>query len=129
MSSQKDVDDLIREALRAEDAADLEPLGEPGLPAMALGVFRSRMRWYGALFAVIVLVFAVLAAYCGARFLGATDALQAVRWGVEFFVCLLVILTGKVWYWMQMERVATTRELKRVELLLAHLAAELRAGR
>jgi prolipoprotein diacylglyceryltransferase len=127
MTSKRDVDELIREALKAEDVADLEQLREPGMPDMAIGVFRGRLRWYGALFLVIVVVFAVLAAYCGARFLAATEALPAVRWGVEFFVCLIVILTGKVWYWMQMERYAMTREIKRVELLVAHLAGELRA--
>lgn len=127
MTSKNDVDDLIREALRAEDVADLEQLREPGMPDMAIGVFRGRLRWYGVLFLVIVLVFAVLAAYCGVRFLAAQDVLAAVRWAVEFFVCLIVVLSGKVWYWMQMERYAMTREIKRVELLVAHLAGELRA--
>jgi prolipoprotein diacylglyceryltransferase len=127
MAHQSEVDDLIRDALKAEDVADLERLGEPGMPDMAIGVFRGRLRWYGALFLVIVLVFAVLAAYCGAQFVGATDTLRAVRWGAWFFVCLVVVLSGKVWYWMQMERYAMTREMKRVELLVAHLAAELRA--
>jgi prolipoprotein diacylglyceryltransferase len=127
MSGTNNVDELIREALKAEDVADLEQLREPGMPDMAIGVFRGRLRWYGALFLVIVLVFAVLAAYCGARFLSATDTLAAVRWGVEFFVCLIVVLAGKVWYWMQMERYAMTREIKRVELLVAHLTTELRA--
>jgi prolipoprotein diacylglyceryltransferase len=127
MTSKSDVDELIREALKAEDVADLEQLREPGMPDMAIGVFRGRLRWYGALFLVIVLVFAVLAAFCGAQFLAAKEALPAVRWGVEFFVCLIVVLSGKVWYWMQMERYAMTREIKRVELLVAHLTAEMRA--
>jgi prolipoprotein diacylglyceryltransferase len=126
MTHKNDVDQLIREALKAEDVADLEQLGEPGIPDMAIGVFRGRLRWYGALFLVIVLVCAVLAAYCGARFLVVTDVLQALRWGAGFFVCLIVVLSGKVWYWMQMERYAMTREIKRAELLVAHLAAELR---
>jgi prolipoprotein diacylglyceryltransferase len=127
MTHKNDVDELIREALKAEDVTDLEQFGEPGMPDMAIGVFRGRLRWYGAMFVVIVLVFAILAAYCGAQFLGATDGLEAMRWGAGFFVCLVVVLSGKVWYWMQMERFAMTREIKRVELLVAHLTAELRA--
>jgi hypothetical protein len=127
MAGKNDVDELIREALKAEDVADFERFGEPGMPEMAIGVFRGRMRWYGALFIAIVLVFAILAVYCAARFLGTADVPTMLRWGAGFFVCLLVVLSGKVWYWMHMERVATTRELKRVELLVAHLATELRA--
>jgi len=50
-----------------------------------------------------------------------------LRWGAGFFFTAFVALNAKNWYWMQMERIAMTREIKRVELLVAHLAAELRA--
>lgn len=126
MDSKNSVDDLIREALKAEDVHDLEQFGEPGLPDMAIAVFRGRLRWYGAMFLAIVLVFAVLAVYCAAHFLGTTDVPQMMRWGAGFFLCIVVVLSGKVWYWMQMERFAMTREIKRVELLIAHLTTELR---
>jgi len=47
--------------------------------------------------------------------------------GRGFFLCTFVALNAKNWYWMQMEHLATTREIKRLELLVAHLAVELRA--
>jgi prolipoprotein diacylglyceryltransferase len=129
MANENDVDDLIREALRAEDAADIAKFGEPGMPDMALAVFRGRLRWYGILFAAITLVFAILAAYCAVRFQGTSDVPTMLRWGAGFFVCVLVVLSGKIWYWLQMEHFAMTREMKRVELLIAHLATELRGRR
>jgi prolipoprotein diacylglyceryltransferase len=125
MASRNNVDELIREALKAEDLADFERFGEPGLPDMAIGVFRGRLRWYGAMFFAMILVFAVLAVYCAARALGTADVPEMLRWGAGFFVCLLVVLSGKIWYWMQMDRFAMSREIKRLELLVAHLAAEL----
>jgi len=48
-----------------------------------------------------------------------------LRWGAGFFLCTFAALNAKNRNWMQMEHLATTREIKRVELLVAHLAAEL----
>jgi len=127
MAGKDDIDALIREALKAEDVADLERFGEPGLPDLVTDVFRGRMRWYAAMFLAMILVCSVLALYCGARFLGTEDVPQMLRWGAGFFLCVIAALGGKNWYWLQLERLTTTREIKRVELLIAHLAAELRA--
>jgi len=102
----------------------LAALGEPGLPDLVVEMFRSRLRWYGAVFLVMILLFTVLAVICAARFLAAEEVPDMIRWGAGFFLCFGTVLSGKLWYWMQMERVAMTREIKRVELLVAHLAAE-----
>ena len=126
MTARSDVDGLIRRALQAEDAENLEHLGEPGLPDMVTQVFRGRMRWYGAMFLVMILLFTALAVLCGVRFLGSDDAPSLIRWGVGFLTCFLAVQGGKNWYWMQMERLAMTREIKRVELLVAQLSADIR---
>ena len=126
MTRQVDIDVLIREALQAEELSELEHLGEPGLPEMVTAVFRGRMRWFGVMFMAMILVFAVLAVWCGIRFLRAESVQDMLRWGAGFFLCFVTVIGGKTWYWMQMERVALTREIKRVELLVAHLATGLR---
>ena len=126
MAGKVDVDELIREALKAEGLEGLERLGEPGLPDMVTEVLRSRLRWYGAMFLAMILVFTVLAVLCAVRFLSTDNVPDMIRWGAGFFLCYLVVMGGKSWYWMQMERLAMTREIKRVELMVAHLAARLR---
>ena len=126
MTATSDVDVLIRRALQAEDAENLEQLGEPGLPEMVTQVFHGRMRWYGAMFLIMIVVFTALAVLCAVRFLGADDAPSLIRWGVGFLTCFLAVQGGKTWYWMQMERLAMTREIKRVELLVAQLSADIR---
>ena len=88
--------------------------------------FRGRMRWFGAMFMAMILVFSVLAVVCGVRFLGAPRIEDMLRWGAGFFLCYLAAMGGKTWYWMQVERLAIVREIKRVELLIAHLVTELR---
>ena len=128
MTPRTDVDELIREALRAEDVKDFDDLAEPGLPEMVVDLFRGRLRAYVVMFFLMMLVCTVLAVYCGIRFLGASDVPAMLRWGAGFFLGTFVALNAKNWYWMQMAHLATTRELKRLELLVAHLAAERRAA-
>jgi len=123
-----EVDSLIREALRAEDVAEFDRLAEPGLPEMVIEVFRGRMRLYGALFLLMITVFFATSIYCGVQFLRADDLEVMARWGAGFFLSVVAVIGGKLWYWMQLERIALIREVKRVELLVAQLALELRSG-
>lgn len=79
------------------------------------------------MFLLMMLACTAIAAYCGYRFFAAVDVTAMLRWGAGFLFCAFVALNAKNWYWMQMEHLATMREFKRVELLVAHLAAELRS--
>jgi len=126
MKGKVDVDEMIRQALAAEDAEGIELPGEPGWLATLTGVFRSQMRWFGAMFMFMVMTFFGLAVYCGWRFLNAPDDAGLIRWGLGLLFCTIVALNGKVWYWMETGRLATVEEVKRLELLVAHLACELR---
>jgi len=126
MTGQQEVDDLIREALRAEDAEALRALGEPGLPDMVTEVFRGRNRWVGATMTANLLAVTVFAVVCAVKFFGTDSPVLMVRWGAGFFFCVIVAVGCKLWYWMQLDRLAISREIKRVELILAHLAAGLR---
>ena len=127
MARSADVDELIRAALEAEGVEGLELESEPSLPEMVTELFRGRLRWISGLFMVMVLVFFVMTVFCGLRFLDATEVPEMIRWGAGFFFGLAAVLGGKIWYWMEIERITMTREIKRVELMVAHLASELRA--
>ena len=82
-------------------------------------LFRGRMRWFGAMFMAMILVFSVLAVVCGVRVLGAPRIEDMLRWGAGFFLCYLAAMGGKTWYRMHVERLAIIREIKRVEPLIA----------
>ncbi len=53
-----------------------------------------------------------------------SDPKAWLRWQVGFLFCTFVSLTGKIWYWLETGRLSTVREIKRLELLVAHLAAD-----
>ncbi|MBP7867001.1 MAG: hypothetical protein KA419_13750 [Acidobacteria bacterium] len=126
MSEKKSADDLIREALEAEGVKDLELSGEPGMQDLVTGIFRGRMWWAGIIMTANLLACAALAVFCGVKFFGAAEVPVMLRWGAGFFLFVILTVGCKLWYWARLERLAVTREIKRVELLLAHLAAELR---
>lgn len=126
MTRKVDVDALIREAMQADAGDELDRLGEPGLPEMVADLFRGRLRAYVVIFLFMMLACTALAIYSGYRFFATSEVVEMLHWGAGFFVGLFVALNAKNWYWMQMERLATSREIKRVELLVAQLAAELR---
>lgn len=125
MAQKPNVDELIREALKAGGVEGLELPGELGLPDMVTEVFRGRMWWIGAAMMANLLVGTVLAVICAVQFLSASDVPDMIRWGAGFFFCLVVVVGAKLGYWMQVARISTAREVKRLELLIAHLAAEL----
>lgn len=124
MTRTIDVDEVIRQALAAEDADGIELAAEPGWLAELTGVFRSRLRWIGMMYMANVMVFFGLAVYCGWSFLSAPDEAGLIRWGIGFLFCTVVSLVGKIWYWLETGRLSTVREIKRLELLIAHLAAD-----
>lgn len=126
MMKRNDIDDLIREAVSAEGLAEFDRLADPAMPDMVVDLFRGRLRAYVVMFSLMLLTASVGAVYCGYRFLATADIPAMLRWGAGFLFCTFVALNVKNWYWMQMEHLATARAIKRVELLIAQLAATMR---
>jgi len=128
MTQESDVDRLIREALNAEGVQGCDPSAAPGLPEMVTEIFRGRMWWIGACMTANLLACSILAVVCAVQFFRTDVIADMMRWGAGFFFCTAVAIGCKLWYWMQVERISLVREIKRVELLIAHLAGERQGG-
>jgi hypothetical protein len=116
-----DIDGMIREALSQEDAEVWDALvGGPTVHETVAEVFRGRNRWLTYLAVLGTLAFLAL---------GAEDLSQKLDWGGIVLVCLLAILASKLWYWMEMQRTALSREIKRLELQVVHLSAAITGSR
>jgi hypothetical protein len=125
----QDLDTLIRDALSREEAELFDRLGEPSLPELLSETFRGRRSWLMWLTGLVTAVFFGLSIYCAVQFFGADDVPTMLRWGVGLLFCLLAVMANKTWSWMEMQRVAISREIKRLEVAVAHLAAQRGAGR
>jgi hypothetical protein len=117
------LDAAIRQTLSEEDARMFEQLdADAALHQQILETFGGRLRWLNvagwvAGFALTGLVFLF-----GWRFWVATDLAEMLRWGAAAGLASLGVALVKVWFWLQMQKNAVVRELKRVELQLALLA-------
>ena len=119
----RDLDNLIRDALSQEEAELFDRLGEPSLPEMVSDAFRGRSSWLMWLTGLVTAVFFGLSIYCAIRFLGTDHVPTMLRWFAGLIFCLLAVMANKTWSWMEMQRIAISREVKRLELAVAHLAA------
>jgi hypothetical protein len=120
------LDDQIRKALNPSDA---EMLGDPDdglrVDQLVISTFRSR-HWIMTVPIVIVsfVVFA-LTIWCLVEFFDATEVQHMIGWAMGVITGTFMIGFTKIWFWMEMQRIAITREVKRVELLSARLIQKL----
>jgi hypothetical protein len=128
MTQKSDIDRFILEALKAEGLKEFDLSGEPGLPDMITQIFRGRMWWVGTYMMANMLACTILAIICGVQFFRTDVIPHMLRWGAGFLFCANVAMGSKLWYWMQVERNSMIREIKRVELMIAHIASKNEAG-
>ena len=79
-----------------------------------------------ALIVVLILVLFVGAVLAGVRFFDSEDVATMLRWGAVAWLCWFAVGFLKLWTWMEMERFAMVREIKRLEFQVANLSARLR---
>lgn len=121
------IDAKIRAALQQEDSELLEHYGgEQSIQEMVIDSFRGRQRWLVALTFVMLFVFAGLLFYSGYRFLSAETERSMIGWAVGFLFSSVTIGMLKIWYWLELNKNATIREVKRLELQVASLSRKVR---
>ena len=122
-----ELDKKIREALSKEDAEFYKDFGdEPSMFEMAMETFRGKYRWMVIVAVFWTLVFIVVFILAAIRFLNADSTRDMLMWGAACVVCWFAIFMMKVWYWMELNKNALTREIKRLELQIARLAARIK---
>lgn len=124
---KRDIETVIREALAEEDREFLDTLEEPDLAQQVTALFHGRWRVINAIGMVALLALFGAAIYCAVRFFNSTEVLQALRWGAGLALAWFGVAFIKLWTWLELERHAVTREIKRLELQVAHLGQTLRA--
>lgn len=120
------LDKQIRDALTPSDRALIGD-SEDGMrfDQLMRSTFQTRNKLLTALAFVYTLVFFGLAIWCAVRFFASTETKPMLAWGFGFGACTLFVGMLKMWFWLEMQRIAVTREVKRVELLTAKLLERL----
>jgi hypothetical protein len=118
------IDDAIRSALSEEDARLLDRFrADLPLPQQLTDTFRGHMGVWNAISWVMGFAIFALGLYCGWRFLQAPGVESMLRWAVGLLLCAFALHGIKLFAWMELEKNAVVREVKRLELQVARLAA------
>jgi len=123
MKEEKDnIDELIKQALSEEESEILERLGEEqSIFEQLLTNFQGKMKWMSMYIAFMILVFFILSIYCLIEFLNAEDIRLMILWGAALGGSFFTVGLLKMWHWMQMDKNALMREIKRLEIHIAAL--------
>ena len=120
------LDDAIHEALSEEDAEFLAQFEkEPNnLFSHIGGLFSGPLSWVYILFFGSVFVFGPIAFFTGWKFFAATDLRPLFYWGFVTNGLLLILSIIRILLFMQIQTNMVLREIKRLELQVARLAAK-----
>jgi hypothetical protein len=122
-----DLDQAIRQSLSAEDAALLDRLGaDQALHRQVLATFEGRLRWFNVAGWIAGVVLFGVACVLAWRFMQAEELGEMLRWGAAAALAFAGLALIKVWFWLELQKNAIVREVKRLEVQVASLAAHLR---
>jgi hypothetical protein len=122
-----DLDQAIRQSLSAEDAALLDRLGaDQALHRQVLATFEGRLRWFNVAGWIAGVALFGVACVLAWRFVQAEELRDMLRWGAASALAFAGIALIKVWFWLEFQKNAIVREVKRLEVQVASLAAQLR---
>lgn len=124
-NKMSEIDDLIKETLSEEEAKFYNELDEQGPIEMLGGLFYGKNRWIIILMNVVMLFFFIAFVYCLIQFLNTTDTNELIKWGAGGMVSLLAASMLKLFAWLQMDKNALLREIKRLELQVSSISVKL----
>ncbi len=118
------LDDAITEALSKEDAEFLAGLQEePSAFRQMAGVFRGPLSGIHVAFLIVAMSAGLMGVYAGWQFAISTELRPLFYWGAVTGFCVVVLSVIRVAFFMQIHTNRILREMKRLELQVAALAA------
>jgi hypothetical protein len=121
-----ELDRRIREALPLNEAELLGSLDEPSLWEQVKEMFQGRLWWVSLVVALAVVAFFIFMVVSAVYFFQAEGVREMLAWASGFWLSLIALSFGRLWFWLILHRNAVVREVKRVELLVARLAGRLK---
>ncbi len=114
-NSDKEVDDLIHQALSKEEAAYFEKMGEQNIPQQVFSLFKGKNKWMNVLMVGMNLIVFAVAVYTFINMLDAEVINDKLEWMFYTLISFMAMSLLKSWGWNQMDKNALMREIKRLE--------------
>lgn len=123
--NMEEIDKLIKETLTTEEAKFYDELEEQNLLGMVGGLFKGKLKWILILMNVVTVTAFIGFIYCVVQFVNTDITNELIKWGVLGMILLMMISMLKIFAWMQMDKNALFREIKRLELQISALSSKL----
>lgn len=124
-NKMEDIDKLIKETLTQEEAKFYDELEEQNFFEMIGGLFRGRNSWFLIFINAMQFVLAAVVIYCIFRFFQTDDTNELIKWGFGGTIFFIGIIQLKTIAFMQLNRNALTREIKRLELQVSSISGKM----
>lgn len=121
-NNKEEIDQIIKDSLTKEEAQFYDELDEQNLLQMFGGLFKTKHSWLIVIMNIVNLVAFGVFIYCLVQFLNTNDTNELIKWASAGFLCWSAVAMIKLFSWMQMDKNALLREIKRIELQIAALA-------
>ncbi len=120
----EEIDKLIKDTLTQEESKFYDDLNEQGLFGMVRGLFKGKLKWIIVMMIIVNFIIFGIFIYSVFQFFEATDTIELIKWAVAGFMCMMMVSMLKLFSWMQMNKNALMREIKRLELLISSITAK-----
>lgn len=118
------LDQAIRQALSAEDAEFLAKFEkEAPLHEQVFGTFSGPWGMLNVFAAILTFALFGGFVYSAWNAFAATELRNVVLWSAGGLLAMLAVAMLKIYFWMEINKNAVLREVKRLELQVARLAA------
>lgn len=121
----EEIDKLIKETLTQEEAKFYDELEEQNVFEMIGGLFRGKNKWMMYLMNFMTLIFFGMFVYCIIQFFNTEIINEMLTWGLGGLVFLFGVSMLKIFAWMQMDKNAILREMKRLEIQISSLSGKM----
>lgn len=121
----EEIDHLIKETLSKEEASFYDSLEEQSVFEMVFGLFKGKNAWFLIVANILILIFLGLFIYCCIQFFKVESTAELIKWGFGSFMFLMSLSMLKIYAWMQMDKNAILREMKRLELQVMSLSGKI----
>lgn len=121
---REEIDQLIKDTLSSEEAAFYDSLEEQNLFEMVFGLFKGKNAWFLIITNILIILFLGLFIYSIIQFFKVEAVEELIKWGFGSFVFLISLSMLKIYAWMQMDKNAILREMKRLELQVMSLSGK-----
>lgn len=116
------IDKLIKDSLNEEESKYYDELDEQGLIDQMTGLYKGKLKIVNYLVIIVQIGLGVGAFYFLNQFLDSESTKEMISSISLTAFCIVSISMLKLYSWMQMDKNAILRELKRLELQIATIS-------